>query len=530
MLNKLTELDKKRIYNYISEYVGRPKETIDCILDPWAEAKSQYLSNIFKDELIIKTPITFKEGEYELQGRVNDIIWEDSRCSDFLDRLQHIFSMHSGVDTQYYAYWCVNYATGTMSLANNEITEYIQNGGTMIPLANGKMYRVTKGMKPMTLISKLATSYNIGLSTDTIDGISDLEHFRRKYSLVFNNKELDGELCLSIHPLDYMTMSDNNCGWETCMSWVQDGAYKQGTVEMMNSPSVIVAYLANEKPFDFTYWHNEFDLETKWNDKMWRCLFIVDKDFIISIKQYPYFNDNLVSAAATKIAEICGWGECKAEKYNYHNDSRSNPTILSTGQKVHLQFGTGAMYNDFGGDVHHLIVNPAIDECINSYYCYSGVSECVRCGETDSEMVGPETGTSYLECMDCNPRRRCDNCGAVVCYDDEGWTTEDGVFVCECCGEDTNMSQLTESYYWRQLDILYLSKSNEEFVKDPYTYIYFDREEFNGWEWKHCFTSEELHEVPGDPGAYYVTPAECLDLGLSLFELADDEALKDFMS
>jgi hypothetical protein len=51
MLNKLTELDKKRIYNYISEYVGRPKETIDCILDPWAEAKSQYLSNIFKDEL-----------------------------------------------------------------------------------------------------------------------------------------------------------------------------------------------------------------------------------------------------------------------------------------------------------------------------------------------------------------------------------------------------------------------------------------------------------------------------------------------
>ena len=42
-------------------------------------------------------------------------------------------------------------------------------------------------------------------------------------------------------------MSDNNSGWESCMSWRNNGCYRRGTVEMMNSPYVIVAYLMLEE-------------------------------------------------------------------------------------------------------------------------------------------------------------------------------------------------------------------------------------------------------------------------------------------
>ena len=76
----------------------------------------------------------------------------------------------------------------------------------------------------MRVLSKIATAYNL----------PGFEDFRIAQSLVTNQANLKGYITLSIHPLDYMTMSDNNCGWDSCMSWQEEGCYRQGTVEMMN--------------------------------------------------------------------------------------------------------------------------------------------------------------------------------------------------------------------------------------------------------------------------------------------------------
>ena len=71
------------------------------------------------------------------------------------------------------------------------------------------------------------------------------EEIRLAHSQIFNTNKMTGTLCLSIHPLDYATASDNDNGWSSCMSWRDDGCYRMGTVEMMNSPMVICAYFAS---------------------------------------------------------------------------------------------------------------------------------------------------------------------------------------------------------------------------------------------------------------------------------------------
>lgn len=88
----------------------------------------------------------------------------------------------------------------------------------------------------------------------------EFEEFRICQSMCTNTTALEGKLCLSIHPLDYMTMSDNACDWSSCMSWQEDGCYRMGTVEMMNSPCVIVAYLESSHPMYFSR-------EATWNSK-----------------------------------------------------------------------------------------------------------------------------------------------------------------------------------------------------------------------------------------------------------------------
>ena len=273
-------------------------------------------------------------------------------------------------------------------------------------------YKIQEGAKPMRIITKIANAYGIGLIPDE-NGVSDLEYFRRVHSQVLNNKTLYGDLCLSIHPLDYMTMSDNDCGWESCMSWENDGEYKQGTVEMMNSPCVVVGYLTSSSSYKFGC-----DINDEWNSKKWRCLFIVDKDFIINIKGYPYENSNLVKASIIELAKLAGWGEIEPLKYEYYEKYteyryKKMPCSIG-GRAVAIDFCTQAMYNDFGNG-HYIALNPhETKDIIEFHYNYSGVSECVWCGNTDEDQIGMNYNTGALCCSNCDESYYCDCCDDVL--------------------------------------------------------------------------------------------------------------------
>ena len=116
-----------------------------------------------------------------------------------------------------------------------------------------------------------------------------------------------------------MTMSDNANGWESCMNWTQGpGSYRAGTIEMMNSPLVVVAYITT-KP----YYPENTSIE--WTSKSWRELIIVHPNAICSVKSYPYYNIAFDKALVNWLVDLV---EEKTEwRYNRKRSSRINGSL-----------------------------------------------------------------------------------------------------------------------------------------------------------------------------------------------------------
>ena len=550
VIDLLTKEDKDKIESYISCYTPTNhhlnRAPIDYILRCWNEAKSKYLETLFKDQLIITKPIVFEEDSHELYVKMSELITQDNRIRAFLQKITNIYDFrgYSWDSPETKTRHFVNSLCSPETLSANKIKEhYFDCDKNYFDLKIKENFiRIQKNMKPIRIITKIANAYDIGLEPDE-NGVNDLEYFRRKHSLALNQKALKGNLCLSIHPLDYMTMSDNAEGWDSCMSWENDGEYKQGTVEMMNSPCVVVAYLASDSR-TFDWWGSE---NNSWNSKKWRSLFIVDKDFIVNVRSYPYHNDNLVKSVIKELSKLSGWGEIEPEKYLYlenWEEHRKDCIPVTIGNRsVALDFCTQTMYNDFGHD-HFIVLNPnETKEIDNQEYNYSGYSECMFCGETNETTdIGMSNGEKFLTCRRCFPHYECDWCGEEFDNDDF-YTTGEGYRVCDYCWrESTEIDPIDQTTYMRDnmYEIL-LAKTNDlnsittrEDTCD-YKGIFVYENNVGSSKWNNCFNISKYHkvEVAGlywTDEVYIILPCECTDKGLAAFEIYSEEDLKDYLS
>jgi hypothetical protein len=75
------------------------------------------------------------------------------------------------------------------------------------------------------------------------------------------------------------------------------GDYRLGTIEMMNSPYCIVAYVEAKNPMDIY-------CVGVWNNKRWRQLIMITPELMVGNKQYPYFNDYLQGTAMKWVREL----------------------------------------------------------------------------------------------------------------------------------------------------------------------------------------------------------------------------------
>lgn len=540
---RLTDVDKVKIEKYITYYSGGSQDStrapLEHVLKPWDRAKSEYLSKLFRDELIVTRHVNFHESEAELSDKMYDTLYRnDTRCIGFRYKIQDYFE-RLYVNTYWNSPECIQkdfvyqlFDTWTLSQNAVQDNNRFYGHSRSFTLHIGDIdYKVPVGMKPMRVIAKIAEKLGIGTEIGA-DGISDLEYFRRRHSLGLNTKSLEGDLCLSIHPLDYMTMSDNDCGWDSCMNWRNNGEYRQGTVEMMNSPCVVVAYLAADHPY---VWGGG---ET-WNSKKWRCLMVVDPEFIVNVKSYPYQNSSLEKAAIAELAKMSGWGDLTPVPYDYLNkysEYRQAGRLQEVnGRKIGVGFSTGCMYNDFSSADHYVAVNPhnSFDIVEHSYY-YSGDSECVWCGE-----VGDPGDTGVVVCDSCGGYRgHCEWCDGRIYSDEESYTTAEGYEICEYCWENnTSRDDLTEQYYMcDNVQTIYLSRSNTGYSEKHWNHSITVAEKHlnnNDDVWHKYFNinTDQTHQYDEGPWTTieYVCPCECTPEGLELFGICGEEDLKEYM-
>ena len=125
---------------------------------------------------------------------------------------------------------------------------------------------------------------------------------------------IKGTLCFSIHPLDYISISENDHGWRSCHAL--DGEYCSGNIEYMSDPSTIICYL---KTSDEMRKLPNFPSIIKWNSKAWRVLLFIDDKMenIWMNKPYPYQNNILEDIVLKHSAQL--FGKNKSHYHNWNN-------------------------------------------------------------------------------------------------------------------------------------------------------------------------------------------------------------------
>lgn len=116
----------------------------------------------------------------------------------------------------------------------------------------------------------------------------EAEDVRQKLSMLIQSNKVTGTLCMSVHPLDYLSASENNHGWRSCHAL--DGEYRSGNLSYMTDKCTIMVYLKSSSG-DVAL--PRFPRDVPWNDKKWRVYLHIDLDnkVVYAGRQYPFHSD-----------------------------------------------------------------------------------------------------------------------------------------------------------------------------------------------------------------------------------------------
>lgn len=317
-----------------------------------------------------------------------------------------------------------------------------------------------------------------------------LEDLQNAASRIIQEDKISGTLCFSVHPLDFLSSSENVHNWRSCHSL--DGDYRSGNLAYMVDESTFMCYLKSDKESILPNFG-----EVKWNSKKWRVLMFLSSDMnmLFAGRQYPFNSDSALDIVRKHMLEVT--------ELNYPNDWRKPITdIMHEGERFELHdnyipvgrklksindlmkeysprggyplffndltksscytpkyaYRTTRFHNDkfsgltfdgskfyIGGAVpciccgEHEITHSTTMMCNNCECEYgdsvdNGFTYCECCGRRFFEEDGEYVGDSVV-CPDCfnNLVRRCDACGEYYYEDDLIYDRELEGYICVYC-------------------------------------------------------------------------------------------------
>ena len=118
-----------------------------------------------------------------------------------------------------------------------------------------------------------------------------VKRLQTQASMIIQENKVIGKLCFSVHPLDYLSISETTYNWRSCHAL--DGEYRAGNLSYMLDDSTIICYLKSNKETKLP----NFPDDVLWNSKKWRLLlhFSENLDVCFSGRQYPFFSPGAIS-------------------------------------------------------------------------------------------------------------------------------------------------------------------------------------------------------------------------------------------
>lgn len=241
LIEALPAEDKVKIVNYITinatsdHFIG-----LDRWLQDWSHSK-QNLYHLLGNSFIRQFPVTVEMPKTRVLERIHVALCNNNSSWHFKDTYHRFY-----YDYIRDAEWLTQ---DDRRFFNHLLdTENFYNGTCPLPLKikrpdAQKMLQIQPGTKILKAVGRVIDYFKDIWEFD----LDHFENFKKLYAIIVSEKTLTGKLCVSIHPLDFMTMSDNDSNWTSCMSWKEQGCYHVGTVEMMNSNNVLCCYFLSGK-------------------------------------------------------------------------------------------------------------------------------------------------------------------------------------------------------------------------------------------------------------------------------------------
>lgn len=264
-----------------------------------------------------------------------------------------------------------------------------------------------------------------------------LAHLQTEASMILQEDKITGTLCFSVHPLDYLSSSENNYNWRSCHAL--DGDYRSGNLSYMCDNTTIVCYLRGDNKEKLP----RFPGDVLWNSKKWRVLltYSAEQGMMFAGRQYPFFSEGaldiiqplLLKALRHEHSFWSAWHDDYIAQWEYKNkqDNTGTYKYLPIAERIYPI--SSLIKNGISGPHKQILhFNDLLSSsCYSPYYCWNklrwhdlgekvritvgSAPKCVCCGEEE---------ISFTDSMLC-----------VNCELEFGNSDDDQIYTCDCCGQ-----------------------------------------------------------------------------------------------
>lgn len=414
----------------------------DTLIDQWFEAKKGFI-RAFDDELIYKTkePVTFELDKEQQMSKLQEFLSMIYDNYDYPDLISFI-----------------NYFKDDF-FSNKMSSEYNRHG-----------YKIAAGMK-------LTKAYK-----EFIGNEYDLDRIQTAASRLIQENKITGYLCLSVHPLDYLSSSENNNNWRSCHAL--NGEYRAGNLSYMLDKSTVVCYICNDRKEKLF----RFPESVPWNSKKWRMLLFVSDNWnaLFAGRHYPFFSKNIMETVrelwinqTTGAFEKKIWGATNMWSH-WHDDYYQR---IKLKEWTADEFFTNNKYvairdkmydmNKLIKDQSRLHFNDLLNStCYTPYYCWNKMSSSTIKFNIGAEVPCLICGNNYLtdtdsmtcsECLEPSGFIRCADCGEIIPEDSVIWAGRAEDYpICNSCYCD-HYDRCSCCDYIFHVDDLYWNEERERY-------------------------------------------------------------------
>ena len=394
-------------------------EAVNKVFAEWA--KNKYWMYEALDHKLIW------ESEEEVSFTLSDIVRENK----FREMARYIYDRYGNTELS-------DYIMGISSLIKDNVVpqDYLTSKG----------HNIKSGMK-------LGKSFKFFIENPTV-----LEDVQNYASRIFQEQKITGKLCFSIHPLDFLSVSENTYNWRSCHAL--DGEYRAGNLSYMMDGSTFICYLKGADGVKLP----RFPEDVLWNNKKWRVLLFMseDKNLMMAGRPYPFKSENGMEEVMDKLhyTKLLGrdkwteWLDGLVDKVNIglDRDLHFETPYIPIGSKllpldmVIKNEGAPCHYNDL---LYSSVYKPVfVYRCREFWYSPTERTDimgtkiyvghdvpCLYCGEDDCYE-----GNDSMMCRSCTngsdyeDSSWCEHCDRRIPHNEDGYWVDD-IYICEDCFE-----------------------------------------------------------------------------------------------